>query len=111
MTDRKLCKNCVYSGYNGTQTKVWQGCNYIIYTGMKRPHNGDECNGYKPKDGRRKRRWTDIVISEKSTAIYIEKAAAAKQQGAGGKKKKRLRYPDPDREIRAAARRIMAAVS
>ena len=100
MTDRDLCKRCVYSTFkNGG---CFDGCNYIIYTGHKRPHDGDECLGYEPKTGRGRRRKVDIVVSEKATAAYTETAAKAKP-------KPKRRHPDPDREIRAAAKRIIKA--
>lgn len=102
MTDRKFCKQCVYSGFSGTQVNYWQGCSYIMFTGEKRPHCGDICYGYKPKHSH-KRKKANIVVSESATVAYM---AATKP-----KPKPKRRYPDPDREIRAAAKRILAAVS
>ncbi|MBP3268716.1 MAG: hypothetical protein J6M07_10435 [Ruminococcus sp.] len=48
--DRKVCQKCRFSGYYGKSTN-WTGCNYIIYTGEKRPHDGDICYGFEPMIG------------------------------------------------------------
>ena len=100
MTDRKLCKDCVYSGFSGTQVNYWQGCSYLMFTGKKRPHFGDICYGYTPKK-RHKRKKANIIVNESATAAYM----------AAAKPKPKCKHPDPDREIKAAAKRILKAVS
>ena len=52
--DRKVCRKCRFSGFK-SKTDEWTGCNYIIYTGEKRPHNGDICYGFEPMIGQRGR--------------------------------------------------------
>lgn len=53
--DRKVCRKCRFSGFKG-KTDEWTGCNYIIYTGEKRPHDGDLCYGYEPMIGQKDRK-------------------------------------------------------
>lgn len=46
--DRYFCKRCKHGcGMNG----MFTGCTYILHTGEKRPHSGEWCLGFEPREG------------------------------------------------------------
>ena len=47
MVDRKICRKCIYGSFHDNNSlKGWKGCNYLLYTNKKRPHDGDICFGF-----------------------------------------------------------------
>lgn len=60
--DRKICRICRHSGFRGGDH--WTGCNYIIDTGEKRPHDGDMCYGFEPMSEGRLPKKAKMVLEE-----------------------------------------------
>lgn len=51
MTDRRLCVKCIYSYFTHRQNlKTFRWCNYLEWTGKPRPHDKNECYGFKERN-------------------------------------------------------------